>query len=364
MDTLDRMTPPPAKTSHACPGGRRATLARAGALAFAIAFTGGCADRMPRVDDVARVAPMAAPVAPKATVSTSETARLLSKDELALLEDPELPVYRIGQGDVLRLDVMGRPEVSGRHVVGPDGVISVPMLGHVNLQASTRDEAVVTLERRLKAYYSTPRVTLAVDEYVSNQVSVFGRVDRSGLHRFAHQPTLIEVLASAGAMPLQDKQTTLRRCAILRGRERLIWVDLQALLAGDSAYNLRMRKGDIVYVPESTETAVYVMGSVQRPGSYRLTARMTVLDALAQAGGLTENSATRVGLYRAGAARVEVIDMAALLDPARRSNHLLEDGDVLFSPTTGLADFGYVMRQIAPAVSVFTFGATLTAIKP
>jgi hypothetical protein len=29
---------------------------------------------------------------------------------------------------------------------------------------------------------------------------------------------------------------------------------------------------------------------------------------------------------------------------------------VIFVPNSGIADFGYVMRQIAPAMSVLTFG--------
>ena len=296
---------------------------------------------------------------------STELQPLLSREDLALLEESVQPAYRIGSGDVLRLDVVGRPEVSGRHVVGPDGVISVPLVGNVDLRELTREEAVRSLDSRLRAFYSQPQVTLAVDEYVSNQVAVFGRVERAGMQRFAHPPTLVEVLANAGAMPLADKQSTLSRCAILRGREKLIWVDLRALVAGDAAYNLRMKKGDIVYIPDVAETSVYVLGAVARPGAYRLAPRMTLLDALAQAGGPNENaSPEKIGLYRAGAGRIEVIEFAALIDPARSVNFALEDGDVLFLPQSGLADFGFLMRQLAPAMSVFTFGATLSALKP
>jgi polysaccharide export outer membrane protein len=191
---------------------------------------------------------------------------------------------------------------------------------------------------------------------------VLGRVERAGMQKFPHPPTLAEVLANAGAMPILDKQATLTRCAIMRGRDKLIWVDLKALLNGDPAYNLRMKKGDIVFIPDSSDTSVYVLGAVTKPGSYRLTPRMTVLDALAQAGGPTENAeATRIGIYRAGAKQVEIIDMAVLVDPARRVNFALEDGDVLFVPNSGIADFGYIMRQIAPAMSVLTFGIGLNS---
>jgi polysaccharide export outer membrane protein len=293
-------------------------------------------------------------------VQRAETAPLLSKEDLALLEESVNPVYRIGSGDVVRLDVYGRPEVSGKHVVGPDGRITVPLVGDVAIGDLTREAAVQALAARLQAYYSRPQTTLAVEDYASNQVTVLGRVERAGAQKFTHPPTLAEVLANAGAMPILDKQATLTRCAIMRGRDKLIWVDLKALLNGDPAYNLRMTKGDIVFIPDSSDTSVYVLGAVTKPGSYRLTPRMTVLDALAQAGGPTENAeARRIGIYRAGAKEVEIIDMATLVDPARRANYALEDGDVIYVPNSGFADFGYVLRQLAPAISVLTFGLGL-----
>jgi polysaccharide export outer membrane protein len=296
-------------------------------------------------------------------VQKAEAAPLLSKEDLALLEESANPVYRIGSGDVVRLDVLGRPEVSGKHVVGPDGKITVPLVGDVSVGDMTREAAAQTLDLQLRVYFTNPRATLGVDEYTSNQVTVLGRVERAGVQKFSHPPTLAEVLANAGAMPILDKQATLTRCAIMRGRDKLIWVDLKALLNGDPAYNLRMKKGDIVFIPDSSDTSVYVLGAVTKPGSYRLTPRMTVLDALAQAGGATENAEPKkIGVYRAGAKQVETIDLTTLIDPSRSVNYALEDGDVIFVPNSGLADFGYVMRQIAPAMSVLTFGFGLNSM--
>jgi len=298
-------------------------------------------------------------------VQKSTSAPLLSKEDLALLEESVNPVYRIGSGDVLRVEVFGRPEVSGKHVVGPDGTITVPIAGDIAVNDRTRDEARSLIDQRLRVYFTRPFVNLMVDDYSSNQVTVLGRVERAGIQKFAHSPTLAEVLAGAGAMPILDKQATLTRCAIMRGREKLIWVDLKALLNGDPAYNLRMKKGDIVYIPDSSDTAVYVLGSVPKPGSYRLTPRMTLLDVLAQAGGPNEDAAPgKIGIHRAGASQSEIIDLKDLIDGARKVNYTLEDGDVVFVPRNTMAEIGYAMRQvITPAISVLQFGMSLQTIK-
>ena len=149
----------------------------------------------------------------------------------------------------------------------------------------------------------------------------------------------------------------------MRGREKLIWVDLKALLNGDPSYNIRMKKGDIVFIPDSSDTAVYVLGSVLKPGSYRLTPRMTLLDALAQAGGPNEDAAPQqIGVYRSGAKQIEVIAFSDLVNVARAVNYTLEDGDVVFVPKSNIAEFGYAMRQIASGISVLTFGLTTNAL--
>jgi polysaccharide export outer membrane protein len=296
-------------------------------------------------------------------VEKSTSAPLLGKEDLALLEESVNPIYRIGSGDVLRLNVFGRTEVSGTHTVGPDGKITVPIMGDVFLNDLTRDDALALIDRRLNEYFTKPLATLAIDQYTSNQVTVLGRVERAGMQKFAHPPTLVEVLASAGAMPILDKQATLTRCAIMRGRDKLIWVDLKSLLNGDPGYNIRMKKGDIVFIPDSSDTSVYVLGAVPKPGSYRLTPRMTVLDVLAQAGGPNEDAAPQqIGVYRAGAKQVEILAFADLVDVGRRVNYALEDGDVVFIPKSNLAEMGYVMRQLSPAISVLTFGLTANTL--
>ena len=296
----------------------------------------------------------------KTATKNTDGSQLLSKEDLALLEESENPVYRFGSGDRVQLNVFGRIEVSGKHVIGPDGMITIPLIGDVFLNGMTRDEAQRELDKRFREYFRSPHVNLGVDDYVSNQVTVLGRVASPGVQRFAHPPTLAEVLANAGALPILDKQATLTRCAIMRGREKLIWVDVKALLNGEIGYNIRMKKGDIVFIPDSSDTSIYVLGAVQKPGSYRLTPHMTVLDALAQAGGPNlDASQGKIGIYRAGTHQAEIIDFDTLIGPSRHINYTLEDGDVLFVPTSGLADFGYFLRQISPAIAVLTFGLNI-----
>jgi polysaccharide export outer membrane protein len=284
-----------------------------------------------------------------------------SASELALLEADADPVVRLGAGDVLNVQVWGRPELSGRHVVGPDGVISVPMAGPVRVAALTREEAAARVRQGLDRWYLEPTVLFTVEQYTSNRITVLGRVQNPGLLAFDHPPTLLETLAKAGSLPVIDKQATLTRCAIFRGRDKVIWVDLKGLLNGGQTHlNLRMKPGDLVYIPDSADTMVYVLGAVHRPGAYRLTPDMSVMDALATAGGPNEDAQPReIGVYRPARQQVERIELQDLMDAKRRVNFALEEGDVIFVPKSGIAEFGYFSRQLAAGLSLLTFGAVL-----
>jgi len=331
------------------PGPLRASLSLAALLS---GLAAGCAAPPPAAE---------APVPAFKPVEKSDPAVLPSDAELAELDASQDFTLRLGAGDVLSLQVWGRPELSGRHTVGPDGAISVPMAGTTNVASLTREDAALRVRQGLERYYTDLNVQVAVEQANSQRVTVLGRVQNPGALNFDHPPTLLEALARAGSLPVVDKQTALTRCAIFRGREKIIWVDLKRLLQGGQAHlNLRLRPGDLVYLPDAADTLVYVLGSVHRPGAYRLTPDMSVLAALATAGGPNEDAQPdEIGIYRPARRAVERISLQHLMDAGQRVNFALEEGDIVFVPKSGLAELGYVLRQLAAGLSLLTVGAAL-----
>ena len=321
----------------------------AAAVAVAL-FAGGCAH-----------APV--PVAPANTTAFQPAQRTDSvtyagRDAMAELDAEVDPVYMLGAGDHLSVQVLGRPDMSARHVMGPDGRISMPLIGTMRLAAMSREEAAASLETALQRYFKRPSVALSVEQYSANRVTVLGRVQNPGVINFDKVPTILEVLARAGGLPVLDKQATLTRCAIFRGRDKVVWIDLKHLLArSDPTYNIRLKPNDIVYIPDSGDTSVYVMGAVPRPGAYRLTPDMSLLDALAQAGGPNEDAASQeIAIYRPSKQALERVPLKSLLTADRRVNFALEEGDIVYVPKSTMAEIGYVLRQVAPGLGFLSFG--------
>jgi len=288
----------------------------------------------------------------------SDRVNFVDKAALAAFEAEADPVYRLGEGDKITLNVWSRPELSGKHTVGPDGQITMPLIGPLRLAAMTREEASGHIGETLRRYYTAPVISLGIDEYHANRVTILGRVLTPGVLQFDKPPMLLDALARAGSLPVLDKQATLTRCAIFRGREQIIWVDLKRLLnRGDLAYNIRLKPNDLIYIPDSFDTLMYVMGAVQKPGAYRLTPDMSVMDALAQAGGPNEDAdENEIAIYRPGREAVERIPLKSLLTADRKLNFALEEGDVIHVQKKGIAEVGYFLRQLLPGLSFMTFG--------
>jgi polysaccharide biosynthesis/export protein len=270
--------------------------------------------------------------------------------------------YTLGAGDQVNVTVWARPELSGSHVVGPDGSIQVPFLGSVHVADMTTDQASVKLSSALSEYYLGAYATITMLSYGSNTVTVLGHVANPGMLTFNDDPTLLEVLAKAGPRPATDgKGTEIRRCAVFRGKDRVLWIDLRPLYRGeDLALNLKMRRGDYVYVPDAADQLVYVMGQVNKPGAYQLTPNMSFLDALAQAGGPGDAAQPgKIVFARPRENLQQVIDLKSFLAGNGDGNYALKEGDIIYVPKSGLAKVGYVLQQINPITSSLLVGAAI-----
>ena len=76
------------------------------------------------------------------------------------------------------------------------------------------------------------------------------------------------------------------------GKPVKLEIDLPAVLtAGKTELDPTVQNGDILSVDRAPQ--IYVYGEVQRPGVARLERGMTVMQAIAQAGGLTQRGTVR-----------------------------------------------------------------------
>jgi polysaccharide biosynthesis/export protein len=287
-------------------------------------------------------------------------ARTLKNFEPAANEE-----YELGPGDELSLDFPGRPELSGKKVVGPDGRITLSLVGPIQVADKTRAEVAKVVADALSAYYKEITLTVNVDRYGSNRIVIIGSVQHPGVLYFDTTPTLLDVIARGGLLASPSggasSASTPRdgipeHCAIYRGNDEVVWVDLRELLqSGSSMADLRLRRNDIVFVPAQQEVFVSVLGSVMRPGAITLTSESTLASVLAQAGGLAESASGKVQIIQPSTGKTSTVSFKSILKDSFEVR--LHAGDVVYVPASGFYKATYVIQRLSP---IATMGALAT----
>jgi polysaccharide export outer membrane protein len=303
-----------------------------------------------------------------ATSPAGSGLKLSQRELMREFEEASEGEYTIAAGDEIDVQVPTNPDLQGHHVVGPDGKITIPIVGSISVSGQTREGAAQAIAAAFDQYYTDVHVVIQVTKYGSNRVMVVGRVATPGPISFETTPTLLEALAKSGAYNKSaggyapGAAPTLNRCAIYRGSDEVLWVDLRQLFSsGTSAVDLKLRRGDIVYVPDEADDQVSVLGQVRRPGAVTINPDMRLVDVLAQAGGLTDDAAGgKIRLVRPSTGLTREIAFNDLVNPEHakdKADILLQNGDVIYVPQSGFSKVGYVLEKLSPMGSLLMFGA-------
>jgi len=210
--------------------------------------------------------------------------------------------YVLGAGDVIRVTVFQSPELSLETRIPESGVVSYPLLGAVNLGGMTITQAEQRLADGLLAgkFLKQPQVSILVTQLRGSQASVLGHAVRPGRYSLELANTrLSDLMALAGGVA-PDGSDMLTVAGTRDGKPFRMQIDFRTLFRGDSsAQDIVIQNNDVVYVDRMPQ--VYIYGEVQRPGALRLERGMTVLQALAAGGGLTQRGTQRgIRVHRKG----------------------------------------------------------------
>lgn len=285
-----------------------------------------------------------------------------TREQVEAMTPKEPYQYRLGPGDVISVKVWRRPELSQESLtVSPDGSIAVPRAGLIPVTSGTPAEVEKLIATKLEEYYIQPEVTVMVKEFHNNRAFVLGHVLKPGVINFPGTGTLLEGLAMAGGLPDHD---TMTRCSIIRGNDRVIWIDLQELLRnGNMSLNARIMNNDVIYIPEVNDDLVYVMGEVRTPGAIKLGSSMNVLKAVMLAGGMNSKAnPKKIFIIRQQQEKGDVIavDLDKLVAGGDFSkNFSLLPNDIVYVSPSGMAKFNYALEKLMPSLQVLNLGVNV-----
>ena len=163
--------------------------------------------------------------------------------------------YRIGVDDRLQITVWSNPELSTTVPVRPDGKISAPLIGDVQVGGKTPTQVAAIIRNKLSAYIREPNVTVILTELRSHEF--LSRVRVTGAVRaprsMPHRPgmTVLDAVLEAGGV--SDFASPNRSRLYRKGKTEtnVLEINLADILSkGKLESNFELRPGDVVTVPE------------------------------------------------------------------------------------------------------------------
>ncbi len=166
--------------------------------------------------------------------------------------------YLVHSGDILKIEVFEEPDMSTTLRVTDEGILSHPIIGDINVKGLNIQEVEKILEDQLRdGYLKMPKVTVRLafdlmEQSKEKEVYVFGNVKKPGIIPIAGEYlTVLEAIFKAGGFA---EFAASHRTKVVRtedGVEKTIWVNLKKVQQGHKAFDIILKPGDVVVVPES-----------------------------------------------------------------------------------------------------------------
>ena len=243
--------------------------------------------------------------------------------------------YVLGPDDVVEIIVFELDQLNRTIRIEADGTIILPLVGPVRVGGLTAAQAASAVAGKLRGdFVDDPQVSLLITDHQSRRVSLLGAVARPGAYPLIGRRDLLEVVASAGGMAEGAGTLLYVFRKLPDGRNARLSIPLQELLVlGDPKWNIGLRPGDVVSIPPENAISISVVGSVGKPGVYKLPAGngATLLRAVALAGGLEARASKDIQVKRpssVGAETVIKVDLGAIMS-GKIPDFVLQEGDVV-----------------------------------
>jgi polysaccharide biosynthesis/export protein len=236
--------------------------------------------------------------------------------------DPKVEQHLLGAGDVIRISVYQNADLSLETRVSELGQINFPLVGTVKVGGLTLPGAEAQIAKQLRDgnFVLKPQVNVMLMQVRSSQISVLGQISKPGRYPIESvNSKLSEMIAAAGGV-IGGGADVVTLIGTRAGKPIKMEVDLPAILqAGRVDLDVAVANGDIIYVDRAP--MFYIYGEVQRPGVVRLERGMTVLQALAQSGGVTQRGTERgLRVHRRDASGAVQVLEPKMNDPVLRDD--------------------------------------------
>jgi len=296
--------------------------------------------------------------------------------------------YDLGPGDALTVNIWGEFDETYSVKVSPDGKISLPTIGNLEINGLTLTQAAKLLESQVHRFYRNVKTGISLAQLRVFQIHVLGDVEGPGAYLATPLKRVSDAVAQAGGVRPSGSQ---RQIQLQRDKRIHATADLYAYMRkGDNAANPYLRDGDVVFVPPMsdmrvtvfvTETTTAAGGATSEtsvPYIIELREGERISDVMSEVGGSTPSwdlegvFIERVSYSPEGTMRIPVDLRRYFFEKDESQNQVLQKGDQIYIPAVIKkvyvagsvrvpASFPYVPGRSANAYITQAGGPTLVA---
>jgi polysaccharide export outer membrane protein len=315
--------------------------------------------------------------------------------------DPSQYVYRLSPQDILGITVWDHPELTTPQgstlsaggnttqsiggalqqpytaalpgqadpygqTIAADGTIFFPFVGRIHAAGKTAGELRDQLSAGLVRYIRNPQVDVRVLSYRGQKVQVTGDVKTPGPLAISDVPlTLVDAITRSGGT---NSDADIQRVRLTRNNKLYVLDANRMLDQGDTTQNVMLQNGDVINVPDHSDSRIFVMGEVKTPIQVpMIRGRLTIADALTLGGGILDTDANPRQIFVMRGMRehpttpdVYRLDMTQPDAIMLSSQFQLQPMDVVYVGTAASTTFNRVLQQVLPSVQTLFYLKQLT----
>jgi polysaccharide biosynthesis/export protein len=267
------------------------------------------------------------------TFSMRAIALFLTMAGVAVAQSPSNNSLLINSGDNLHISILDMPEMDQRARVTDVGDVPVQGIASVRVAGMTPAEAATAINHALVSahYLNHPQVSVVVDQYATQNVTIIGEVRAPGAYPIATPRPILDVIALGGGLDtVADRNVLVER----RGDQSH---PIRYEVSNDAERAIKeqvvVNPGDTVVVPKAG--IIYILGDVNRPGGYTMSdnaSQLSMLEALSMAGGAAKTAKLGHARLLRKADHSETQISLGDIQKGKHPDFAMAPGDILYVP--------------------------------
>ena len=158
--------------------------------------------------------------------------------------------YRLNPGDILRISVWNEEALQQEIMVLPDGTISFPLVGILQVADRTPEQVQDELKERLSRLIPDPEINLAVQAVEGNTIFIIGKVNQPGRFTMTSPTDVVQALSLAGGFTPYAKSDSIQVLRRVGTKQQIFRFDYSKIADGRALEtNILLKSGDTIVVP-------------------------------------------------------------------------------------------------------------------